>query len=56
VTSKKQGASAVARQPKDAVPGEEAVRLPQYLINGIEFSAIDFGARLQSCHGLAEGN
>jgi hypothetical protein len=33
VTSKKQGARASARQPKDAVPGDETVRVPQYFIN-----------------------
>ena len=33
VTSKKQGASAVARQPKDAVPGYETVRVPQNFIS-----------------------
>ena len=43
VPSKKQGASASARQPKDAVPGDETVRVPQYFINETEFSSIDFG-------------
>ena len=42
VTSKKQGTSASARQPKDAVPGDETVRMPQYFINGTEVSLIDF--------------
>jgi len=42
VTSKKQGSSASARQPKDAVPGDETVRVPQYFINGTEFMSIDF--------------
>ena len=28
---------------KDAVPGDETVRLPQYFINGTELSSIDFG-------------
>ena len=36
VPSKKQGASASASQPKDAVPGDETVRVPQYFINGTE--------------------
>jgi hypothetical protein len=55
VTSKKQGTSASARQPKDAVPGDETVRVPQNFINGTEITLIDFGAGLQNCPGLAEG-
>jgi len=51
MTSKKQGASASARQPKDAVPGEEAVRVQQYFINGTEFSSIDFGAGYKAVLG-----
>jgi len=43
VKSKKQGTSASARQPKDAVQGDETVRVPQYFINGTEFTSIDFG-------------
>jgi hypothetical protein len=43
VNSKKHGSSAVACQPKDAVPGNETVRVPQNLINGTEFSGMDFG-------------
>jgi hypothetical protein len=43
MASKKQGTRASARQPKDAVPGDETVRVPQYSINGTEFSSIDFG-------------
>jgi hypothetical protein len=43
VTSKKQGASASASQPKDAVPGDEVVQVPQNFINGTEFTSIDFG-------------
>jgi len=42
VPSKKQGASASARQPKDAVPGDETVRVPQYFINGTKLTRIDF--------------
>ena len=41
--SKKQGTSASARQPKDAVPVDETVRVPQDLINGKEFKGIDVG-------------
>jgi len=44
MTSKKQGASASARQPKDAVPVDETVRVPQYLLNGTEVTLIDFGS------------
>jgi len=44
VKSKKQGTSASARQPKDAEPGDETVWMPQYFINGTEFTSIDFGA------------
>jgi hypothetical protein len=43
MASKKQGTSASARQPKDAVPGDETVRVQQYFINETEFSSIDFG-------------
>ena len=43
VESKKQGTSASARQPKDAVPGDETVRVPQYFINGTDVTRIDFG-------------
>jgi hypothetical protein len=43
MTSKKHGASASARQPKDAVPGDETVRVPQDFINGTEYTNIDFG-------------
>jgi hypothetical protein len=44
VPSKKQGASASAHQPNDAVPGDETVGVPQYFIYVAEFSSIDFGA------------
>jgi len=43
MASKKRGTSALARQPKDAVPGDETVRVPQNLINGTEIKSIDFG-------------
>jgi hypothetical protein len=51
VKSKKQGASALARQPKDAVPGDETVRVPQDFINGREVTNIDFGASYKAVLG-----
>jgi len=51
VASKKRGTSASARQPKDAVPGDETVRVPQYFINGAEFTSIDFGAGYKTVLG-----
>jgi hypothetical protein len=51
MTSKKQGTSASARQPKEAVPVDETVRVPQYLINGTEFMSIDFGAGYKAVLG-----
>ena len=51
VPSKKQGTCASARQPKDAVPGDETVRVPQYFINVAEFSSIDFGAGYKAVLG-----
>jgi len=44
MASKKQGTSASARQPKDAVPGDYTVRVPEYFINETEFPSIDLGA------------
>jgi hypothetical protein len=44
VASKKQGTSVSARQPKDAVTGDETVRVPQDFINGTKVMSIDFGA------------
>jgi hypothetical protein len=43
MASKKQGTSASADSAKDAVQVDETVRVPQYFINGTEFSSIDFG-------------
>jgi hypothetical protein len=43
MTSKKRGTRASARQPKDAVPGDETVRVTKYFINETEFTSIDFG-------------
>jgi len=51
VTSKKQGTSASARQPNDAVPGDETVRVPKYFINGTEFMSIDFGTGYKAVLG-----
>jgi hypothetical protein len=43
MASKKQGTSASASQPKDAVPGDETVRVPQNFINRTKVTNIDFG-------------
>jgi len=51
MTSKKRGISASARQPKDAVPGDETVRVPQYFINRTEITRIDFGAGYKAVLG-----
>ena len=51
VTSKKQGTSASASQPKDAVPGDETVRVPQYFINGTDVTRIDFGVGYKAILG-----
>jgi len=51
VTSKKQGASASASQPKDAAQGYETVRVQQYFIIGTKFSIIDFVAGYKSVMG-----
>jgi hypothetical protein len=54
VKSKKQGASALADSANDAVPVDETVWLPQYFINGTEFSSIDFGAGYKSVVALTK--
>jgi len=41
MASKKHGTSASADSAKDAVPGEETVRVLPYFINGTEFKSID---------------
>jgi len=51
VTSKKQGTSASGRQPKDAVPVDETVRVPQYFIKLTEFKRIDVGAGYKTVLG-----
>jgi hypothetical protein len=42
---------ASARQPKDAVPGDETVRVPQYFINGTDVTRRDFGAGYKAVLG-----
>jgi hypothetical protein len=44
VTSKKQGVSALAYQPKDAVPGDETVWAPEYFIDVTEVTFVDVEA------------
>jgi hypothetical protein len=51
MASKKQGTRASARQPKDAVPGDETVRVPQYFINGTDVTRIDFGKAYEAVLG-----
>ena len=51
MASKKQGTSASARQPKDAVPADETVRVPQNFIDGTEVTRIDFGAGYKAVLG-----
>jgi len=51
MASKKLGTSASARQPKDAVPGDETVWVPQHCMNGTEFKGIDVGEEYKSVLG-----
>jgi hypothetical protein len=51
MASKKQGTGASASQPKDAVPGDETVRVPQDFIKVTKFSSQDFGAGYKSVLG-----
>jgi hypothetical protein len=51
MASKKQGTSASARQPKDAVQVDETVRMPQYFLNGTEIKSIDVGAGYKAVLG-----
>jgi hypothetical protein len=55
VPSKKQGTirqlAEWARQPKDAVPGDETVRVLQYFINGTEVNLIDVGVGYKAVLG-----
>jgi hypothetical protein len=46
-----QGTSASARQPKDAVPRDEIVRVPQDFINGKEVTSIDYWAGYKAVLG-----
>jgi hypothetical protein len=54
VKSKKQGTSASADSANDAVPVDETVRVPQDLINGIEFNGIELGTECKSVLVLAK--
>ena len=54
VKSKKQGASASADSANDTVPVDEAVRLPQNLINGTEFKGIELGIDYKFVLALAQ--
>jgi hypothetical protein len=54
MTSKKQGTSASADSANDAVQEDETVRVPQDLINGIEFKGIDVGIDYKSVLALAK--
>jgi hypothetical protein len=51
VRSKKQGTSAWASQPKDSVPVDETVRVPQYFVKLTEFKRIDVGAGYKAVLG-----
>jgi hypothetical protein len=53
MASKKQGASASADSAIDAVPVDETVRVPQYLINSKEFKGIELGIDYKSVLALA---
>jgi hypothetical protein len=48
-----QGTSASADSAKDAVPGDETARVPQNLINGVEFKGIEMGNDYKSVLALA---
>jgi hypothetical protein len=52
--NKKQGTSASADSANDAVPVDEAVRVPLHFINGREFTRIDFGAGYKAVLALAK--
>jgi hypothetical protein len=54
VPSKKQGTSAWADSAKDAVPVDETVQVPQYFINGMKVTSIDFGASRKVVLALAK--
>jgi hypothetical protein len=54
MASKKRGTSASADSANDAVPGDEAVRVPQDFLNGTEFKGIDAGVDFKSVLALAK--
>ena len=54
MASKKRGTSASARQPKDAVPVDETVRVTQDFINGKEFKGIELGIDYKFVLALAK--
>jgi hypothetical protein len=54
MASKKQGTRASADSAKDAVPGDETVRLPQHFINGTESKSIDVEDEYKYVLALAE--
>jgi hypothetical protein len=54
MASKKQGTSASADSPNDAVPGDETVRVLRDLINGKEFKGIELGIDYKSVLALAK--
>ena len=45
------GLHITARQPKDAVPGDETVRVLQYFINRTKITSINFGAGYKAALG-----
>jgi hypothetical protein len=53
MASKKQGTRASADSANDAVPGDETVRVPQDLINGLKLKVIDVGIEYKSVLALA---
>jgi hypothetical protein len=53
MASKKHGTCASADSANAAVPGDKTVRLPQDLINGIEFKGIDVGVDYKSVLALS---
>ena len=54
MASKKHGTRASADSAKDAVPVDENVRVPQYFLNGTDFTRIDFGAGYKTVLALAK--
>jgi len=54
MASKKQGTRASADSANDAVQEDETVRVPQDIINGIEFKGIDFRIDWEAVLALAK--